>query len=951
MARTIETVRGGGIIVLLLKTITSLKQLYTMSLNSQDRYRTGTRFDTVSRFNERFLLSLATNPNCLVITDELDVVPFSQHNLKIEKIERTEQDDVGHMTRLTEEQAQLNALKAQVKNEYEVALKTAPAQLKTSGLGISGPLVSLSRTVDQAKALQAFISGLVSYPGGIKSVVSLTAARGRGKSATMGLAIAAAVSSGLSNVFITSPSPDNLHTLFEFVLEGFKALGYTDRIDFDLLVHKEQGKKDTIVRINVHKISQNQQQPQRQTILYVAPGDAHLLGQAELVVIDEAAAIPLPLVQSLISGPHLTWMASTINGYEGTGRSLSLKLLNTLRESSCPLKEFKLEEPIRYSAGDHVERWLNSLLCLDIPLTVKNLSGRCPHPDSCELYALNRDTLFSFHKASEAFLQRMMTLYVASHYKNTPNDLQLMSDAPAHKLFVLLAPMNTANSTGLPEILAVIQVALEGSITRQVILNSFARGKCEAGDLIPMVVAQQFQEEEFASLSGARVVRIAVHPEMQGMGYGTRALKLLERFYRSELLSTNPDDVEDDPEDMQQPQVQTENVGLMNEVIKPRASLKPLLTKVTDIRPPRLDWIGVSFGLTAPLFKFYNRLQYLPVYLRQTVNPITGEHSTILLKSLNNEDSSWLTDFNEDFKRRFMALSAFQFKTLPISLGLDIIDPRKVSEESDQQEPRTTISPYDLKRLESYANNQIDYHMILDLMPALSRAFFLKQLPRPILSADDSTHETFSLSPVQSAILFALGIQYRIFEDMESEIKLPTKQILPIFAKIVRKFVILFRATRLAQIASEETPKKRHFATFNGSDSQNDSTTSFMAPHPDSLEDDLNDGSKQAMSALKEQQRALIDSLQLDKFAIDPLATSEAAWSEELGRKSKNLTETVVSVPRLASETSAGKSVTKELFDKYVAVDHSKTPSAAKKNNSKHGGSSRNGNKKSKKHH
>jgi N-acetyltransferase 10 len=35
----------------------------------------------------------------------------------------------------------------------------------------------------------------------------------------------------------------------------------------------------------------------------------------------------------------------------------------------------------------------------------------------------------------------MMALYVASHYKNTPNDLQLMSDAPAHHLFVLLGEL------------------------------------------------------------------------------------------------------------------------------------------------------------------------------------------------------------------------------------------------------------------------------------------------------------------------------------------------------------------------------------------------------------------------------------------------------------------------------------------------------------------------------
>ena len=50
-------------------------------------------------------------------------------------------------------------------------------------------------------------------------------------------------------------------------------------------------------------------------------GDAAKLSQAELVVIDEAAAIPLPLVRALL-GPYLVFMASTINGYEGTGRSL-----------------------------------------------------------------------------------------------------------------------------------------------------------------------------------------------------------------------------------------------------------------------------------------------------------------------------------------------------------------------------------------------------------------------------------------------------------------------------------------------------------------------------------------------------------------------------------------------------------------------------------------------------
>ena len=40
----------------------------------------------------------------------------------------------------------------------------------------------------------------------------------------MGIAVAAAVAHGYSNIFITSPSPENLKTLFEFIFKGFDAL-------------------------------------------------------------------------------------------------------------------------------------------------------------------------------------------------------------------------------------------------------------------------------------------------------------------------------------------------------------------------------------------------------------------------------------------------------------------------------------------------------------------------------------------------------------------------------------------------------------------------------------------------------------------------------------------------------------------------------------------------------
>lgn len=37
-----------------------------------------------------------------------------------------------------------------------------------------------------------------------------------------------------------------------------------------------------------------------------------------MLVVDEAAAIPLPLVERMF-GPYLILMASTVSGYEGTG--------------------------------------------------------------------------------------------------------------------------------------------------------------------------------------------------------------------------------------------------------------------------------------------------------------------------------------------------------------------------------------------------------------------------------------------------------------------------------------------------------------------------------------------------------------------------------------------------------------------------------------------------------
>ena len=113
---------------------------------------------------------------------------------------------------------------------------------------------------------------------------------------------------------------------------------------------------------------------------------------------------------------------------------------------------------------------------------------------------------------------------------------------------------------------------------------------------------------------------------------------------------------------------------------------KPLLKKLDEVKPPNLQYLGTSFGFTQQLLKFWRKNQYQPVYLRQTVNDITAEHSGIMLKPLNNENSSKLniTPYVEDFKRRFMKLLSFEFRRLNPSLALEVLTETKKNYQQDE---------------------------------------------------------------------------------------------------------------------------------------------------------------------------------------------------------------------------------------------------------------------------
>lgn len=52
---------------------------------------------------------------------------------------------------------------------------------------------------------------------------------------------------------MTSPSPENLKTLFDFIFKGMDALGYEEHLDYDIAQSTNPDFNKAIVRVNVFR--------------------------------------------------------------------------------------------------------------------------------------------------------------------------------------------------------------------------------------------------------------------------------------------------------------------------------------------------------------------------------------------------------------------------------------------------------------------------------------------------------------------------------------------------------------------------------------------------------------------------------------------------------------------------------------------------------------------------
>ncbi len=432
-------------------------------------------------------------------------------------------------------------------------------------------IYELAATEDQVKVLQLLEEILDKR----KVAYVITADRGRGKSAVVGLALAA-----ISKIYydkkrklrigVTAPEKENVLTLFEFLEKGLRRLklDYEKRKDRIVI----EGKKPIIIEY-------------RKPLELVEK-------KYDIVAVDEAAGININMLYRILDRFDKLIFSSTTHGYEGAGRTFSVRFLKYLKEETdFEVIEYKMKKPIRYSENDPIERWLFDTLVLDAePAQLDKRDLEAVEKLDTKFYTPDLDSWF---EKEENKLRQFVGIYILAHYKNRPNDIAMIADAPHHDARALEL------STG--KIVTAIQVAYEGGIPENVI-KQMLKGYKPKGNVIPDIITKHYRRLDFAKLKGIRIVRIATHPDVQNRGLGSKALQELAEQAKKEGY----------------------------------------------------DWIGSGFGATVKLLNFWIKNGFVPVHISSEKNPVSGEYSVIVVKPLSPKAEKIIREVNYEFRWKFL---------------------------------------------------------------------------------------------------------------------------------------------------------------------------------------------------------------------------------------------------------------------------------------------------------
>lgn len=391
---------------------------------------------------------------------------------------------------------------------------------------------------------------------GAKAIV-IAADRGRGKSSAAGLAGACLALAGES-VLVTAPTFSSAREVFARAHEVLTTL--------------EQLGEET------PPVGESETVPQAVTtatggrIRYRPPASAvDRVATADVVIVDEAAAIPVDRLGATLAVDRVAY-ATTVHGYEGTGRGFSVRFRDHLAESRHEVADVTMTEPVRYAPGDPIESWTFRALMLGASPPVDPLVDDAG-PETVAYRRLAPPDLL----ADEHVLRETVGLLVLAHYRTEPDDLARLLDAPNLSIRAL---------THDGHVVAVALLAREGGLAADRRAAMY-EGERLRGHMLPDILTSQLRDEAAGTPVGWRVMRIATHDTVRSRGLGSRLLTAI----RDEAAESGIDGEE-------------------------------------------VDWLGAGFGATPRLMRFWHTNGYRTVHLSTTRNERSGEHSALVLDPL-----------------------------------------------------------------------------------------------------------------------------------------------------------------------------------------------------------------------------------------------------------------------------------------------------------------------------
>lgn len=454
---------------------------------------------------------------------------------------------------------------------------------------ISKPNEALSFNCVTPEQMSAVEAVMKVFKGKRNRPLILTADRGRGKSSALAIAcgeiLGKATQALQLNIVITAVDMNSLNVFFAQLARSFPS-GELQKTRFIT-------KYATVEYVAIDQLIKRE-------------------SSANLVLVDEAAAIPIYLLEQLLNKHARIVFSSTIHGYEGAGRGFSIKFQGALAKKYPKYRGLHIHEPIRWRKNDSLERLIFDTCLLNAELTEISVDANKCDPSTFLFKQFKPRELVK----NEGLLKQVFSILVTAHYQTKPSDVRMLLDNEHVQLVCLLYKCKEEYQVASVALLMSEGRSKSSSISDEEV-NAMSESKRRLKNhFVPQSLLTQCGIDSAFDYHYLRVMRIAVHPQLQKQGVGSYFINKISEF--SAIQGA--------------------------------------------------DFLASSFGANQSLLSFWLKNDFGLARIGFKKDKASGEQSALVLKGLTQNSVTALADINSEFYRSFDYLLTDEYKLLNVEL-------------------------------------------------------------------------------------------------------------------------------------------------------------------------------------------------------------------------------------------------------------------------------------------